>query len=269
VWVIWWVCRCRRRRGGRFTASAKIIDWVESCLVSVSRGMPQGGVTIHPSKQFSLVTTGIAGFIYILDSSSSPKSSFMRASLQPGYYRQNQEVAFIVPQEEHVHHCDSIKEPQKLQFHPKRLLLTSRSNLFSVSKARVRFLKANVSRGATLSSSSVLSSGSERFFGLGASERVRSGCAGLCAGPTGLVLVGAGRSDAQASQQRKLGGFSNVHTGQVQGASYEVLSVRLSTSGLSAWGFPTGEASSVSRKSDGGGDDCVWGPAGLSWLGGM
>lgn len=116
-----------------------------------------------------------------------------------------------------------MKEAQESQSHPKGFLLTLRSKEASVSRARVRFLKANVSLGVDSSFSSFWISCSGRFFVLGCSVCAFSLVEGVRVGAAGLAAVGAGRSAAQASQQRYLGGFSNVHVGHVHGASYELL----------------------------------------------
>ena len=85
------------------------------------------------------------------------------------------------------------------------------------------------------------------------------------------VLVGGGRSAAQASQHKKLDGFSSVHVGQIQGFSYELLSAVRSTDSLrSDDGASFGNAGKSSETADGvseaagGGDDLVRGPAGFS-----
>lgn len=139
-----------------------------------------------------------------------------------------------------------------------------------VSRARVRFLNANVSRAGGSSCSCV---GNGRFLELGCSGRLVSGS------PVGFSSDGTGLSEAHTSQQRKLAGFSNVHVGHVQGASYELLSaVRSNTSGafsdvvsggalgVTVFGVPS---CGVSLESAGVGGSPERGPAGFSWLGGM
>ena len=85
------------------------------------------------------------------------------------------------------------------------------------------------------------------------------------------VLVGGGRSAAQASQHKKVDGFSSVHVGQIQGVSYELLSAVRSTASLrsddgASFGI-TGKSSETAggmSEEAGGGDDFVRGPAGCS-----
>lgn len=94
----------------------------------------------------------------------------------------------------------------------------------------------------------------------------------------GFVLVGGGRSPAQASQHRKVDWFSRVHVGQIQALSYELLSAVRSTVSVgenvlvSFVAFDSKgrglDVAGGAADGPGGGDDSVLGPAGCSWLGG-
>lgn len=131
------------------------------------------------------------------------------------FSKQDQDEGFIVPHREHVHHWVSINVPQ-LQTHPRGRLLTSRSSDERESKARVRFLKEKVFLG--VDSSRSISAGGRFFWAGGFDGTFRAGPV-LAVDSAAFVFNGAGRSAAQTSQHRKLGGFSRVHVGQVQGDS--------------------------------------------------
>jgi len=128
-----------------------------------------------------------------------------------------------------------MKLPHDVQSHPRGFFSAPRSRALIVSSMRVRFLKANVSLGLT--SSSFLSAVKGRFFGFRYFD-----CSGLVEALLNVevdvvfVLVGGGRSAAQTSQHRKVDWFSRVHVGQIQGASYELLSaVRSTGSSFADW----------------------------------